>query len=608
MTPQLAHRLYTSKRTSQESVAAVVSDETTVFDIITFLHHGGYIPSLSGLTEFALYLPGRFMSLQGYETMQELGISSLAHFQLRLRIPRGVSSSSDQCALNEDGTLKDASEIQFFHDADSAAPLKAGPSNAPAAEALSRCGHRQKRTSKLSASLTVKQQDEDGNIIQNPIQPQKQCSRKAKGKAKAVDDGIGSNDEVNNAYSDSDSGSEDKEEDDEEENDIPNEELANMLPSKTISLGVRPTDHQLRQSLKRRPKKNQRVSVEVEASSSAAIPNPASQLEHHNAARSKKKSAVHYFFEPVQFDTKGDKIPGEPGDKHYWCLHGSHKVITILATSQSNLTTLINHLKVHFPAMHQLYTILHGCAEPPTEEEIEIAAGKWKLDVKTTVEYLKKLEIASENIVQAFQRQAAQAAGEWDQAKFECLLLEWIVACDQPFEEIGEDVMASLMQMFSELEAKVSISLDVWTSPNGYAFMAIIAHYVNNKGKLEETLIDFRELLGKHSGDNMADVVWETLKVFGLIGWVMAFVMDNATNNDTMVDAIEQKCFLEGIDFSARESWLRCMPHTVHLAAIKLLEAIGEISPSERKKAETLTRFESVHTCNFAKCINTYIL
>ncbi len=33
-------------------------------------------------------------------------------------------------------------------------------------------------------------------------------------------------------------------------------------------------------------------------------------------------------------------------------------------------------------------------------------------------------------------------------------------------------------------------------------------------------LIDFRELLGEHSGDNMADAVWETLEIFGLIGRV----------------------------------------------------------------------------------------
>jgi hypothetical protein len=29
---------------------------------------------------------------------------------------------------------------------------------------------------------------------------------------------------------------------------------------------------------------------------------------------------------------------------------------------------------------------------------------------------------------------------------------------------------------------------------------------------LEELLIDFRELQGEHSGENMAEAVWETLK------------------------------------------------------------------------------------------------
>jgi hypothetical protein len=32
----------------------------------------------------------------------------------------------------------------------------------------------------------------------------------------------------------------------------------------------------------------------------------------------------------------------------------------------------------------------------------------------------------------------------------------------------------------------------------------------------EELLIDFRELIGEHSGENMAEVVWETLKRYGL--------------------------------------------------------------------------------------------
>ncbi len=51
----------------------------------------------------------------------------------------------------------------------------------------------------------------------------------------------------------------------------------------------------------------------------------------------------------------------------------------------------------------------------------------------------------------------------------------------------------------------------------------------------------------------------------------MAFVMDNATNNDTMMDELEDICRQEGIEFSAQQSRLRCMPHTVHLAALKVM-------------------------------------
>ena len=37
---------------------------------------------------------------------------------------------------------------------------------------------------------------------------------------------------------------------------------------------------------------------------------------------------------------------------------------------------------------------------------------------------------------------------------------------------------------------------------------------------IEELLIDFRELVGEHSGENMAEAVWETLKRYGIEGRV----------------------------------------------------------------------------------------
>jgi|ERR1700733_12424206 hypothetical protein len=101
----------------------------------------------------------------------------------------------------------------------------------------------------------------------------------------------------------------------------------------------------------------------------------------------------------------------------------------------------------------------------------------------------------------------------------------------------------------------------------------------------EELLIDFRELVGKHSGENLADAVWQTMKLYGLQGrvghaifcsnyhlivsQVIAINCDNASNNDTMAEALEILHQAAGLEFDAQEARLRCMPHTVHLAALE---------------------------------------
>ena len=92
--------------------------------------------------------------------------------------------------------------------------------------------------------------------------------------------------------------------------------------------------------------------------------------------------------------------------------------------------------------------------------------------------------------------------------------------------------LLSLTEPSQQHMGKISISLDAWTSKNQIAFLAIVAHYVTNDWRLgkpvsrsslcypfnllEETLIDFKELIGEHSGDNMADAVWDTLELYSL--------------------------------------------------------------------------------------------
>jgi hypothetical protein len=52
----------------------------------------------------------------------------------------------------------------------------------------------------------------------------------------------------------------------------------------------------------------------------------------------------------------------------------------------------------------------------------------------------------------------------------------------------------------------------------------------------------------------------------------MAIVCDNASNNDTMVEAIAQRCKNDGIPFDASSGRGRCFPHTAHLSALKARE------------------------------------
>jgi hypothetical protein len=83
---------------------------------------------------------------------------------------------------------------------------------------------------------------------------------------------------------------------------------------------------------------------------------------------------------------------------------------------------------------------------------------------------------------------------------------------------------------------RFTLVLDAWTSSNCIAFLAIVLQLINNDGilgeslpiplaiihltdwfsLLEELLIDFCELQGAHSGENMANAVYETLKLYDI--------------------------------------------------------------------------------------------
>ncbi|KAF8478000.1 hypothetical protein DFH94DRAFT_620353, partial [Russula ochroleuca] len=202
-------------------------------------------------------------------------------------------------------------------------------------------------------------------------------------------------------------------------------------------------------------KKKPRTSVKVEGLEGMNIPHncgntiartvmisPASSFQVLKT-KSAKKSLIYLFYEVIANGSDGTSR--DDSNVHYCCLHGAHKVCTIKKSMRSNLSALVNNLHIQVKPMFQLYCILKDQDKPPMPKEVDIASGKRQLDGNAEAEYLEMLEKSLENIKKAFQVQQIWAIGPWDQAKFEQLLTEWIVACDQPFDEVEKPKFVVLM-------------------------------------------------------------------------------------------------------------------------------------------------------------------
>jgi hypothetical protein len=131
---------------------------------------------------------------------------------------------------------------------------------------------------------------------------------------------------------------------------------------------------------------------------------------------------------------------------------------------------------------------------------------------------------------------------------FRLKLIQWIVCDDQPFTvaegtdlrflfkmlnpnvqvPTADTIRAGILSIFSEEQdrmrqklqetpGKISFTLDAWTSRNQLPFLGITAHWIDSNWNLCSTLIDFRLLLGPHSGENLKAAFEESCRMLGIM-------------------------------------------------------------------------------------------
>jgi hypothetical protein len=84
--------------------------------------------------------------------------------------------------------------------------------------------------------------------------------------------------------------------------------------------------------------------------------------------------------------------------------------------------------------------------------------------------------------------------------------------------------------------SKIHISFDLWTSPNSYTLMVVVAYYVNKSFQNVTRLIILRNLRGNHSGKNIITLFIEIIKDFEIKDLFGYFIINNAESNDIYIE------------------------------------------------------------------------
>ncbi|KAJ3510755.1 hypothetical protein NMY22_g15875 [Coprinellus aureogranulatus] len=133
-------------------------------------------------------------------------------------------------------------------------------------------------------------------------------------------------------------------------------------------------------------------------------------------------------------------------------------------------------------------------------------------------------------------------------------------------QEIHAFTKEHLKKELAGISGKVHLAADGWTVPNVYSFIGATIHYIKD-GELKLTVLDFIKLTKAHLGVYLAARIAECVQDWGLKDKIMAFVGDNTSNNDTLVQELKELV----LSFHGQEHQVRCFAHVLNLVAGAIL-------------------------------------
>jgi len=102
--------------------------------------------------------------------------------------------------------------------------------------------------------------------------------------------------------------------------------------------------------------------------------------------------------------------------------------------------------------------------------------------------------------------------------------------------------------------------------------IAIVAHWTAEDYDVKSALLAIREVHREHSSKNITNVVYPVMKEYDMHSKFGYFVGDNATNNNTSIEFLDELMRDDGYGgFEPVKRRLRCFAHETQIAVKGLL-------------------------------------
>ncbi|CAI7876704.1 unnamed protein product [Closterium sp. NIES-53] len=110
----------------------------------------------------------------------------------------------------------------------------------------------------------------------------------------------------------------------------------------------------------------------------------------------------------------------------------------------------------------------------------------------------------------------------------------------------------------------VSYITDMWTGPNGKAYMVLRGHFVSVQWELRQMILAFVEMPGRHGGKEIAKAVEKVVVQWKLQTRCLSLTTDNASANVVALRHLVEEGEFSG--YFSKKAHYRCLSHIVNLA------------------------------------------